>query len=433
MHRMVCLKRVDWTRLVQKQGLVYTVDTDPSDPFHHYWREGSYYSFDLEEIEALEKAAKVVFEMCIEAGDYMAEHPELMIRMGIPEWAHAMVLHEWNRDPEFGSVYGRFDFRFGGFNYPAPEMRVPKLYEFNADTPTGLVESTAIQWAWLENLAVGEDQWNHAYEMLVLAWKRNMELIVRDRGLSSPTVHFAIGDGQGSFEDEMNCLQIASACKDAGYGIKTIFMENIKLGDDGRFYDEEDQHIDVIFKLYPWEHMVHQEFGRAAFEDMERPNGTYWIESPYKMLWSNKALLAVLWMLFKDDAEKAQYLLPAYFEEDAPDMPVGYARKPLLSREGANISLVAPDGTELVEVIDKEYGEEGFILQELAQPPIFTSDEYGIVHPVLGIWMIDGEPAGMLIRESASPVTDDFANFVPHIITSKDGQRAYTHKPVPLY
>ena len=35
-------------------------------------------------------------------------------------------------------------------------------------------------------------------------------------------------------------------------------------------------------------------------------------------------------------------------------------------------------------------------------------------HPVIGSWVIDGVSAGMGIRESASPVTDDTSRFVPH-------------------
>jgi glutathionylspermidine synthase len=35
---------------------------------------------------------------------------------------------------------------------------------------------------------------------------------------------------------------------------------------------------------------------------------------------------------------------------------------------------------------------------------------------VLGSWLIDGEPAGLGIRESDGPVTDNRSRFVPHLI-----------------
>jgi glutathionylspermidine synthase len=34
---------------------------------------------------------------------------------------------------------------------------------------------------------------------------------------------------------------------------------------------------------------------------------------------------------------------------------------------------------------------------------------------VLGSWLIDGEPAGMGIRESSGPVTTNTSRFVPHL------------------
>ncbi|MBT0567340.1 glutathionylspermidine synthase family protein [Williamsia sp. CHRR-6] len=434
MRRLTCAQRPDWTALVQSQGLVYTRETDPSDPFHHYWREGVYYSFTLAEIELLEEAARCVFDMCVEAGDWMTDpaNRDVLSQIGIPAYAHDQVIASWDPEPAFGSIYGRFDFRFGGLDHPDPALRVPQLYEFNADTPTSLVESATIQWLWLEQTGHGRDQWNLIYEMLVDAWRRNLRGLGDRYGLGVPTVHFAIGAGQGSFEDEMNTLLLRDACAAAGFDTATIEMEDIVLGDDGRFYDEADRHIDVIFKLYPWEFMVEERFGPAAFADMatvgrRSPDGTYtggtvWIEPPYKMLWSNKGLLAVLWARFADDP-RSKFLIPSYFESDAPPMSTGYARKPLLSREGANLSLVDADGKLVVPVIDREYGGEGFIIQNLALPPEFRTAASEPVHPVLGLWMVDGEPAGMGIRESTSPVTDDFANFVPHSIS--DGELRY--------
>ena len=36
-------------------------------------------------------------------------------------------------------------------------------------------------------------------------------------------------------------------------------------------------------------------------------------------------------------------------------------------------------------------------------------------YPVLGSWVIDGTAAGIGIRESATPVTDNLSAFVPHL------------------
>src|SRR3712207_7267975 len=54
----------------------------------------------------------------------------------------------------------------------------PRLLEFNADTPTSLVEAAVVQWAWHLETGQGKDQWNQLDDRLVEAWRRNLS---RDR------------------------------------------------------------------------------------------------------------------------------------------------------------------------------------------------------------------------------------------------------------
>ena len=100
-------------------------------------------------------------------------------------------------------------------------------------------------------------------------------------------------------------------------------------------------------------------------------------------------------------------LLPTFF--DAARAGKDYVRKPILSREGANVT-VCKDGVPVIETTG-EYGEEGFVYQAVADIP-----DFGGNHPVLGSWVVDHESAGMGIRESDSMVTDNLSRFVPHYI-----------------
>jgi glutathionylspermidine synthase len=141
------------------------------------------------------------------------------------------------------------------------------------------------------------------------------------------------------------------------------------------------------------------------------PNATIWIEPIWKMLWSNKGILPVLWELNEGHAQ----LLPAYFESDPREtvdrLGTSYVRKPLLAREGANTRIVV-DGETAAEGPDQEYGEEGFVVQ--AYTPL--DDEYG-ANPVLGVWTVDLDPVGLGIRESDTLVTDNLSRFAPHVLT----------------
>ena len=127
----------------------------------------------------------------------------------------------------------------------------------------------------------------------------------------------------------------------------------------------------------------------------------------------------MLWKLFGDDPERGKYLLPAYFAESsqAARADQSYAKKPIWGREGGSVTLVR-DGVTLVDN-PSEYGADGrYVVQELLELPSFDGLE-GTVHPVIGSWLIDGEPAGMGIREGLGVdglVTRDRCNFVPHVI-----------------
>ena len=86
-----------------------------------------------------------------------------------------------------------------------------------------------------------------------------------------------------------------------------------------------------------------------------------------------------------------------------------FVRKPLYSREGANIALVS-EGVTLVEQ-EGPYGAEGFIRQAFAPLPNFSNQ-----YPVVGSWLIHHTPCGLSIREDENPVTGNTSRFLPHAI-----------------
>ena len=159
--------------------------------------------------------------------------------------------------------------------------------------------------------------------------------------------------------------------------------------------------IKNLFKLYPWEWLIHENFGSHISETLDQ---MFWMEPTWKLLLSNKGILPILWELYPGHPN----LLPAYFQR--PEAMTQYAKKPLLSREGANVTLVTGNNTFQSS---GDYGEEGFIYQEYCPLPAFGGENF----PVLGSWVIDQEAAGMGIRESKQLITDNTSRFVPHIIT----------------
>ncbi|WP_435010631.1 glutathionylspermidine synthase family protein [Tundrisphaera lichenicola] len=372
--------RPDWPRIVESQGLTFhSIDGQP------YWDESAYYLFEAGEIDSIEQATSQLDAMCLQAVEHVISRKRLG-EFDIPEPFHRFVEESWERDEQ--SIYGRFDLVFDGTG-------PPRLLEYNADTPTSLLESSVIQWFWSRDLLepLGDleranfDQFNSTHERLIEAWGR----IGRELG---PRVTF--GAIESSVEDVMTITYLRDVATQAGLATQPIDVEGIGWDDRRRvFTDLRERPIEILFKLYPWEWMLREPFGRNL------PNApTRWLEPPWKMILSNKAILVVLSELFPE----SPYLLHADF---APKGPT-HVSKPFYSREGANVSIVE-EGVTIAET-GGDYGEGRRIYQEFRELP-----DFGGVFPVIGSWMVNGNACGLGIREDDGPITRNSSRFLPHI------------------
>ena len=375
MQRERITPRAGWQEKVEALGLAYhTIGGEA------YWDEGACYRFTAGEIDRLEEATAELHARALEAAARIVERRDFG-RLRIPEAFHDLVAQSWrDRDP---SLYGRMDLAWDGEGDP-------KLLEYNADTPTALLEASVIQWYWMQEVKAGADQFNSIHEKLIERWKA-----IRPTLAADGRAYFS-GD-LDSPEDAGNIEYLRDTALQADLTPIAIAIGDI--GWDGRrFVDLEDRNIGTLFKLYPWEWLVREEFGPNLLRGTMRI-----IEPPWKMLLSNKAILPVMWEMFPDHPN----LLAASFEPGR--FTTDFVKKPLYSREGANVSINAGD---TVIDVGGDYGDEGFIWQAYHALPSFE-DRYAVI----GSWVIGDEPAGIGIREDATPVTRDTSRFVPHYFT----------------
>lgn len=365
--------RPDWREHVERDlGFhFHTIDGAP------YWDETACYALSAAEVDELEAATGELEQMALElVGRVVAEGEAAYRRLAVPELAWPAIERSWHNGEK--NLYGRFDLRYDGSG-------PPKLLEYNADTPTALYEAAVVQWDWLESQWPGRDQFNSLHERLIEAW--------RAFGLGGATVYFtAVKDNA---EDFGTIAYLQDTAVQAGLATAAIAIEDI--GWDGRgFVDLDGRSIEALFKLYPWEWILAEDFGRHLL-DAERV-----IEPAWKMVLSNKASLAMLWEM----APGHPNLLQASLEPDGIDGAL--VRKPLFSREGANVRISA--GGAVVEETAGGYGSEGFVYQAYAPLPAFDGN-----FPVIGAWVVASQPAGIGIREDDTPITRDTSRFLPHV------------------
>ena len=375
MQRISINPRNNWQSAVEKLGFGFHTTNVP------YWDESVYYEFKMDEVLFIEKASAELWDCCLGAVQHVMDN-NLYSRFAIPEAFIPYIERTWTEDHP--AIYGRFD-----LCYKDGQL---KLLEFNADTPTSLYEAGIVQWFWLQDFDKSKDQFNSIHEKLIAYWKYLKAY------LYPGTLHFTCV--KQSLEDLTNTEYMRDCAIQGGLDTRLLFVDDIGWDQDAQvFVDTQDQPILNLFKLYPWEWLVGEEFGMNILADRNR---AYWIEPAWKMILSNKAILPILWELYPD----CPYLLPAYFESGRL---TNYVKKPILSREGANIELV--QGNTVLQQTEGEYGREGYIYQELCPLPSFGGN-----HPVIGSWIIGQEPAGMGIREAGTLVTDNLSRFVPHLI-----------------
>ncbi|GAB3029833.1 glutathionylspermidine synthase family protein [Bowmanella dokdonensis] len=386
MLRIPVPPRPEWRQKAREFGFnFHTLYGEP------YWDESAYYQFTLRQIEEdIESPTEELHQMCLEVVDKVVRDEQWLKRFCIPEFFWQQVADSWERrDP---SLYSRLDLAYVGQG-PA------KLLENNADTPTSLYESGFWQWLWLEEqvdrglISKGADQFNSLQEKLV---NRFAEIA---RHYNIHQMHFACCEG--TVEDRGTVQYLQDCASEAGLQSDFVYMEQIGLSDKGHFTDLGDGAIHTLFKLYPWEFMQREEFGESV-----QGAEVNWLEPLWKSVLSNKALLPMLWKLFQGHLN----LLPAWFEDELPaSHDLKLVKKPIYSREGANISVI--QGQQTLLESPGPYGEEGYIYQSW-----FALPRYGDNHTLIGSWLVNDKAAGISVREDINPITQDLSRYLPHVI-----------------
>lgn len=383
MRRVAIPERPDWREAAEASGFSFhTLDGEP------YWDESAYWAFSLRQIEDdLEAPTAELHALCRELVGRVVEDERMLKRLAIPALAWDAVRESWRRDDP--TLYGRFDLAYDGTG-PA------KLLEYNADTPTSLYETGAFQWLWLEALRASgtlpeaADQFNSVHDKLIAALGR----IGRGRLLHLTCLSDAP-------EDRGTVAYLEDCAIQAGLRTRFVDVGEIALREDGTFADSKGA-IRLLFKLYPWEWMFADEYGASV-----AGSGCRFLEPPWKAVLSNKGILPLLWEM----APNHPNLLPAFFETDPRKASLGtsFAKKPLLSREGANVLLVRD--AAVLGRDEGPYGAEGYVRQALAT---LARGEGG--YAVIGSWVVGDEPAGICLRESAGPITTNRSRFLPHVV-----------------
>lgn len=388
MRRTPMTPRSDWPRRVERQGLVYHHWRD-EDVLRQYWVEDACYELDADEARSLLAVTDELHAMCLEVAQHVVDR-DRFDEVGIPPELAPHVAESWRRgDP---TLYGRFDLVHDG---EGP----PKLLEYNADTPTCLLEAAVVQWHWLQDVAPAHDQLNALHDHLVATWS------VLAESMRPGPLHVLHSGADGYGEEWFTALYLQDTAAQAGLETRALRTDELQWDPAaGRFLDPEGEPVVNLYKLYPWEWLLAEDgVADAALQSLAT---TSWVEPLWKLLVSSKGVLPLLWELFPGHPN----LLPSRLDE--PGDLTAWARKPLFGREGSNVTLSLP-GHEVSR--GGPYASDRVVYQQLAPLPRF-----GGGHAVVGSWVIGHRACGIGIRESADLITDERQVFLPHLVRTGD-------------
>ncbi|MDY3049687.1 MAG: glutathionylspermidine synthase family protein [Rothia sp. (in: high G+C Gram-positive bacteria)] len=396
------LGRQDWEQTIAREGLIYSLE-GPEDT-DHYWNEFAAYEFSVAEALWIQEQVEQAHQMCLAAIDHIISGP-LKYRLGLSEQALKLAIDSW-RWHEY-DFYGRFDFIYN------PDQHSLKLLEYNADTPTGLVETAVSQSSWFKGQQMamrGYKEWNDLGHAFAARWAQ-----IKKR-VKHPVLHLACvnPDIDELGEDLENLKVVAHAASMAGWETHLIYIDDLRWKADSRIWqDGQGRRVYNLFKLYPWEDMVEDAYGQVLFE------GGYqalenWFEPAWKMFLSNKVLLQALWELYPNHP----LLLPTSLEADHGF--TDWVKKPIFGREGDGIVVEAPSyGVQAAHTdgyMTATAREDEYIYQQYVHPPSFSGQDQSVHYPVLGAWVVGGKAMAFGVRESDGAITDGYCRFVSTVL-----------------
>ncbi|KAH9163853.1 hypothetical protein LEN26_000300 [Aphanomyces euteiches] len=341
---------------------------------------------------ALEHATGQLHDMFFQATQYVLEHEaEVGGYFHIPTVLWPLIRRSWARS-KHDIVSARFDFALTDDGI--------KVYEYNADSASCLLECGYIQDAWSTAAgiaSVGRSSSATLFAQLVQTWK----LLKVDGPL-----HIMC---DRDIEERYHATYMQAAAEAAG--IPCVFVVGIDSiswsADRSYLQDASGTRIANVWKTWCWRTVMNQVEAREASKasnssppllqlmDILLHESIRVFEPLWTLLAGSKAILPILSQLFPSNP----YLLKSSFDEaDVAKYTRGYVAKPVMGRTGSNISLFSPD-KKLIKETGGRWANDTIVYQELAMLPQFRD-----MYVQVNTWAIHGKFGGTVLRQDASSI-----------------------------
>jgi len=337
----------------------------------------------------------------------------LLRDLGIPEEAlsavHVLV------KPELVTVVGRFDF--------VKTVEGLKMIEFNADTPTSVVEAffvngKACSYFGAESLNEGmEVHIREAFKTIVASYK--------ELGYATDSIVFSALGWHDEDRDTVNYLLSQS-------GLNALFvaLEDLRISEDRlcAFINNQLVPIDVWYRLHALEKLAVESDERDKYPtgahvlDLVARGKLAIINPPSAFIAQSKALLSLIWNLHEvgefytthEHQLIEKYMLPTYMENQFLNKSP-YVTKPIFGREGGAVCLFEANGVMVERDKDSDYWYQPMIYQkrvEMEEVECYTENGLYNGRLLWGSFLVGGKASAISAR-IGERITGNLACFLP--------------------
>lgn len=338
---------------------------------------------------------------------------ELFRELGLPEatWRAVRIAVSEGQP----TVVGRFDFAWTDEGL--------KMLEFNADTPTSIVEAFHVNGRICAEYGMADPNEGMAAH-IGEAFREAAEAYRLD-GYRTDSIVFSALDWHeedaGTTRYVMRQSGLAGA-RFAALADLRVYGDRLCLLRDG-----EHEPIDLLYRLHALEKLAEDRDTDgyptgAHVLDMIAERKLAILNPPSALIAQTKALQALIWNLYEAGQFYAEeereairaYMLPTYLENRFEGR-CAYVTKPILGREGGGVTLYEADGTFLERDGETLYWEQPMIYQQRVELPVVPVRHEGGTADARLLWgsFLIGGRASAIVARAGGRITGNLAYYVP--------------------
>jgi glutathionylspermidine synthase len=364
------------------------------------------HQFSHSEWDAIQLASKQICQVLQKTYQLIYNNTEYLLQLGLPESTLNLITVE----SEYFSDFIRLDLAVNNAQI--------KILEINSDTPSGWVEGSVANKILCEEW--GFNSPNNLEQPVKKAWEK---ILQRYAIQDTDTIYFTAYNWHD--EDRETTQFFRRQCPHK----RTEFVDigKIIVTEDG-VYSPSGAPIRFLYRLYPLEYLdedrdaTQQPIGHWLIRHLVDGRVKI-INPPSAFIMQSKAVMALIYQLFLEHSPLfsneehhiiERYFLPTYFEVSPfIKQNQAFVAKPFWGREGGGVTIYDKNQQIIQEDRTPYYWQQSKIYQQFTPLPkltVGTWDGDYTGHLLTGVFVVQGEPAGMLLRVG-EPITGNLSMF----------------------